>query len=122
MPRTSPFSWVDRYARSIEILSVEPVFVIPAAVGNGPALDLSSAAQVSIFCREVTGATSTLVVRLEDTVWQVMEQLSDRNHFTPVTQMRLIFNGKQMEQDRTLGELGILAESTIHLVLRMRGC
>ena len=74
-----------------------------------------------VFVRTLENVTHTLDVHNDTRVETVKAMLHDRGQ-APVDQQRIVFAGKQLEDGRTMADYGVKEPSTLHMLLRLRGC
>ena len=82
--------------------------------------DVAAHTKMSIFVKTMTGKTITIMSHTELQVKELKSLVQSKNGMPP-DQQRLIFKHMQLEDNRTIGDYGIVPNSTLHLVTRLRG-
>ena len=76
---------------------------------------------MQLFVKLLDGKTKTFETCPDGTIEQ-FKKLIEASVGMPVEQQRLICAGMQLEDGRTFSDYNIQKESTLHMVLRLRGC
>ena len=73
-----------------------------------------------VIVKVLTGKTFMLDVEPSDSVQSVKRKIQDKEG-VPYVLQRLVFAGKQLEDSCTLGDYNVQCDTTLHLVLCLRG-
>ncbi|KAL0979329.1 hypothetical protein UPYG_G00183710 [Umbra pygmaea] len=77
-------------------------------------------AHIQVFLKNEKGQTHTYDVLPGETVTEFKAKVQNKEG-VPANQQRLIYEGRQLDDGKTLEDYGVRNESTIHLTLRLRG-
>ena len=75
---------------------------------------------MQVFVKTLVGKTIALEVEPGETIASLKSKLADKGG-VPAEKQRLVFQSKQLDDERTVSDYGIQKESTLHLLLRLRG-
>jgi hypothetical protein len=73
-----------------------------------------------ILIKTLTGLSVPLMVDENETIESLKQKISEKENVS-ADQQRLVYCGKQLDDNQTLGYYEIKENSTIHLVLRLKG-
>lgn len=90
-------------------------------IDDGAVLVLRKKQRIQVFVKGLAGRTFSISVSPEELVRNVKRKIQPLENVLPKDQ-RLIFGGRQLEDERTLADYKVQQESTLHLCVRLVGC
>lgn len=120
MPLGSGYT-VEAQITGVDLIGGLQLEIVPAKIIPPTSPTLKPAGTYYQICvKTLTGKTIRIDVSYEHTI-EEMKCLIQKQEGTPPDQQRLVFAGKGLENGRTLSDYNIQKESTIHIVLPLRG-
>jgi len=75
---------------------------------------------IRLFVKTLTEKTLTILIDYNDIILNLKRKIQEREGI-PIDNQRLIFDGKQLNDDRKISDYNISKESILHLILSLRG-
>jgi len=92
--------------------------IITTSSSSSSLLNLRGGMQ--LFVKTLTGKTVTIDVEEGESIEDVKAKIAEKEGIPP-EQQRLIFGGQQLQDGKTIDDYDVGDDSTLHLVLRLRG-
>lgn len=75
---------------------------------------------LQVHVKTFAGKTITVEVEPDESIESLKNKLQSKEGI-PINQQRILFGGKQLDSKKTISDYDIQNESTMHMVLRLRG-
>ena len=75
---------------------------------------------MQVFVKSMSGKTLSVDVEPDESIESLKAKIREKEGIAP-DQQRVVFEGKQLDSTKSISDYGIEEDSTLHLVLRLRG-
>ena len=89
-------------------------------IDSSPLIKQNNEGFKQIYIKTLQGKNITLDITNNDTILSIKQRIENMEQI-PISEQRVVFNGKQLEDTNTIGSYKIEPYSLIYLVFKLRG-